>query len=1055
MFTAAAALFVLWSAMFTCRPTTTTAVESITVTLEWRASVITVSPSLLNAVDRRLLFNADGSRIFMPRSRRSPSAVLVALLLLRGGVESNPGPATLNFGLMNARSAVNKAAHIHDVLADHRLDVAAITETWITSDAPDAVKLDIAPAGYHVIHAHRGSSADRGGGGVAVIHRDSVKVTVVDMGKYATFELLCVRINASPCPVIAACIYRPPGPVSTDFCDDLSKLFDQLMLSGLRHIVCGDLNCPGQRALSLDDRLNDVLQRHNQRQLVNQPTHVAGNVLDVLIVPDCWADFASDVDVRSLCFTDHSLVLCQLGVKRERPMPVTYHYRCIKQIDLDEFRRRVLQSQLYRETCASTHNQSVDDYVKLFDDDITRILDDCAPLRSTIRRSGSHDCRLLSTEARAAKRACRRAERRYRRTGSDAHRAEFNQARQIARQRIDESRVNHIKSEIAAAEGDSRRLWRTAKQLLHSSPPSCLSDSECAALSASFCAFFNDKVDRILTTVRAVARSMTGGQPFASRDFTGQPLVNFDNATSAEVLKLINKLSHKSSPRDVLPASLLKSCCDLFAPILAHLANLSFKQGVFPTAFKIAQVLPLLKKSGLGRSVPANYRPISNLNTISKIVERLVLARLMPHFLASGNFNPLQSAYRTGHSTETALLRILDSLYKSIDTVHLTTLIGLDLSAAFDTISHSILLGRIRDEFGVSGAPLRWLQSYLTDRRHYVKLGRHCSSTVQCTAGVPQGSVLGPILFAAYISPVGQLITSHGVEHHQYADDTQLFLAMRASMIRAGLSTLEACTRDVKRWFAENDLLLNADKSEVMMIGTPAQLRAASSVNTVAVADANLTLSSKLKSLGVILDSRLSFDAHVAMVCKTCNYHIWALRHIRRLLPLDVARMLACSIVGARLDYCNSVLHGAPTSSIQKLQRVQNSLARVVLQQPRMSHARPLLKSLHWLPVCQRIEFKVAALVYKIRSTSHPAYLHSLLSNRISGSSATLRSASRPLLHVPRTRTVYGSRAFSVAAPTLWNSLPADITNSASLTVFRNRLKTFLFHNIFSGCPAD
>jgi len=166
--------------------------------------------------------------------------------------------------------------------------------------------------------------------------------------------------------------------------------------------------------------------------------------------------------------------------------------------------------------------------------------------------------------------------------------------------------------------------------------------------------------------------------------------------------------------------------------------------------------------------------------------------------------------------------------------MHLTTLIGLDLSAAFDTISHSILLGRISDEFGVSGAPLRWLQSYLTDRRHYVKLRRHCSSTVQCTAGVPQGSVLGPILFTAYISPVGQLTTSHGFKHHQYADDTQLFLAMRASTIRASLSTLEACTRDVKRWFAENDLLLNADKSEVMMIGTPAQLRAASTVNTVA-----------------------------------------------------------------------------------------------------------------------------------------------------------------------------------------------------------------------------
>lgn len=182
---------------------------------------------------------------------------------------------------------------------------------------------------------------------------------------------------------------------------------------------------------------------------------------------------------------------------------------------------------------------------------------------------------------------------------------------------------------------------------------------------------------------------------------------------------------------------------------------------------------------------------------------------------------------------------------------------------------------------------------------------------------------------------------------------------------------------------------------------------------------------------GVILHSRLPFDAHVAIVCKTCNYHIWALRHIRRLLPLDVARTLACSTVNARLDYCNSVLYGASTLAIQKLQRVQNSLARMVLQQPRMSHARPLLQSLNWLPVSQRIEFKVAVLTYKIRSTSRPAYLHSLLSDRISESTATLRSASWPLLHVPETRTVYGSSAFSVAAPTLWNSLPADITKDS------------------------
>ena len=155
------------------------------------------------------------------------------------------------------------------------------------------------------------------------------------------------------------------------------------------------------------------------------------------------------------------------------------------------------------------------------------------------------------------------------------------------------------------------------------------------------------------------------------------------------------KTPNKSSPLDVLPTSLLKSCADIFAPITAHLANLSFEQGRFPTKFKLAQVLPLLKKAGADRSQPVNYRPISNLSTVSKLIERLALCRLRPHLLSSGNFNPLQSAYRNGHSTETALLCVLDNIYKSIDSLQLTTVVCLDISAAFDTISHSTLLQRL------------------------------------------------------------------------------------------------------------------------------------------------------------------------------------------------------------------------------------------------------------------------------------------------------------------------------------------------------------------------
>ena len=220
-----------------------------------------------------------------------------------------------------------------------------------------------------------------------------------------------------------------------------------------------------------------------------------------------------------------------------------------------------------------------------------------------------------------------------------------------------------------------------------------------------------------------------------------------------------------------------------------------------------------------------------------------------------------------------------------------------------------------------------------------------------------------------------------------------------------------------------------------MFVGIPAQLRKTDQISTVEVAGVVLPVSSEVKSLGVIIDSRLSFKAHVNAVAKACNYHIWALRHIRPLLSQDVAHTLARSMVISKLDYCNAVLQGAPKTSVAILQRVQNSLARLVLQQKKFASAKPLLRSLHWLPVEQRITFKLAITTYKVRSTKTPSYIYDLLSDQVSVSAMTLRSSLRPLLHVGRTRTTSGEQAFRTAAPVLWNNLPADIQLASSLTV--------------------
>jgi len=231
---------------------------------------------------------------------------------------------------------------------------------------------------------------------------------------------------------------------------------------------------------------------------------------------------------------------------------------------------------------------------------------------------------------------------------------------------------------------------------------------------------------------------------------------------------------------------------------------------------------------------------------------------------------------------------------------------------------------------------------------------------------------------------------------------------------------LAHCSAAVRLWFLQNGLQLNADKSEVVFLGTPAQLLSAANITTVDIAGSTLPVASKLKSLGVTIDSNLRFDCHARNVAKACNLHTRALRNVRSLLTDDVAQTVARSIVASRLDYCSALLSGAPAATLDKLQRAQNNLARVVCQSRGRTDARPLLHSLHWLPVRQRVTYKLAVLTHKMRTTATPTYLSELVLAH--ATPRTLRSSDAPMLVVPRMHTELARRAISIAAPSTWNS---------------------------------
>ena len=372
-----------------------------------------------------------------------------------------------------------------------------------------------------------------------------------------------------------------------------------------------------------------------------------------------------------------------------------------------------------------------------------------------------------------------------------------------------------------------------------------------------------------------------------------------------------------------------------------------------------------------------------------------------------------------------------------------SALVLLDLSAAFDTLDHQILLDRLKLRFGISEVAHSLLSSYLSNRFQSIPVTQERSPLLPLLGGVPQGSVLGPLLFTMYTTPLSYLLSHSSMQFHFYADDTQLYVSFSSSGSSIALETMSSTLDKVYNWFCINRLSVNPSKTEYLLIGTPQQ-RTKIVNSSISFRNLALVPSQSARNLGVTFDSSLDFKDHISSVCRSSSYHIRQLRQIRTSLDENSVIILANSLVQSKLDYCNSLYSGLPEITIIRLQKVQNSLARVVCRGSKSRiDTNSRLKYLHWLPVTQRIKYKIALLSFKAMQTHKPSYLSDLLVPY--QPSRSLRSSTAGLLVVPDVRSFIGRRAFSYAAPTLWNSLPVALRECTSLYSFRSMLKTYLF----------
>ena len=298
-------------------------------------------------------------------------------------------------------------------------------------------------------------------------------------------------------------------------------------------------------------------------------------------------------------------------------------------------------------------------------------------------------------------------------------------------------------------------------------------------------------------------------------------LFTFSPTTVDELSNVIHSIASKSCVLDPLPAKLFIPLMDDLLPVICKIVNLSLKSGYMPPALKKAVLLPTLKKPILDYQEFANFRPISYLKMVSKVIEKVVSSRLIG-YLHENNLQELfQSAYKRYHSCETALLRVLNDILRALDSHNCVVLLLLDLSSAFDTVDHEMLIHRLRSRFGIKEKALDWLRSHLANRSHFVNIGGVKSETHNMTCGVPQGSVLGPILYLLYTSPLADILRRHNMLFHFYADDTQLYTSFTCNDehdLSYTVQRIEDYLADIRAWMLLNKLKLNEDKTELLVI---------------------------------------------------------------------------------------------------------------------------------------------------------------------------------------------------------------------------------------------
>ena len=629
---------------------------------------------------------------------------------------------------------------------------------------------------------------------------------------------------------------------------------------------------------------------------------------------------------------------------------------------------------------------------------------------------------------------------RFKRTGEDSDWETYKTKRNKVVTVIRQEQCKYYEEKIDACKSDSRKMWKSLKNIIskkHDEPftevqfgHSIFSDKN------EICENFNDFV---VNSIHGIIGSIPDNAlEYKVAEFSGEKFNDFHLVSKDELKKFIVGLANKSSPDDI-DMWIYKENFDVLSDSLLNIVNSSLESGEVPHSLKVATVIPIGK---VPKTIKAEEcRPINILPAFEKILEKTVYLQILEFIKNKHILDNFQSGFRENFGCESALQYVINEWKEANDKERMTGVVFLDLKRAFETVDRELLLYKL-GKFGFGGKVLKWFRCYLDERKQKVKCVNVKSGEKAINVGVPQGSILGPILFILYINDMGRVFKN--CKYHFFADDTVLYLDETdpVKLINKINEHLEL----VRIWLENNRLKLNITKTKSMLIANQNSMKYFRDNGLAFDIQGNsLDIVSEIKYLGVIIDSSLSFKRHIDYICKKISKKIGVLRRVSWYLSITSRKLVYNSIILPHFTYCSTILYMANQTDLNRLQKLQNRAMRVILKCSIYTSISGMLDCLKWLNISQFIVYNVLIFIHKISiDTNIPEYLKHILSKFDSIHQYNTRGKHNFIIKQAKKSATYCSVFYKGA--TEYNKLSTDFKRM-NLDTFKRQLKLKLWES--------